>query len=144
MIWVFPIIRGTPKWMVKIMENPIKMDDLGKTHYFRKHPFLFIPCFAPKVFLVCSTNSQTKNTSVKTHHGCCFAALWVLRTCNSSGSFTESNFSLNSTLKVKVCLGILGWGCFSVDGFRNIQLFTRLDDVRVSQSKGKQQISFFY
>ena len=31
---VFP-----PKWMVKIMENPIKMDDMGgKTHYFRKHP----------------------------------------------------------------------------------------------------------
>jgi len=31
--------RGTPKWMVKIMENPIKMDDLeGKPHYFRKHP----------------------------------------------------------------------------------------------------------
>ena len=25
--------------MVKIMENPMKMDDLvGKTHYFRKHP----------------------------------------------------------------------------------------------------------
>ena len=21
--------RGTPKWMVKIMDNPIKMDDLG-------------------------------------------------------------------------------------------------------------------
>ena len=21
--------RGIPKWMVKIMENPIKMDDLG-------------------------------------------------------------------------------------------------------------------
>ena len=21
--------RGTPKWMVKIMENPIRMDDLG-------------------------------------------------------------------------------------------------------------------
>ena len=21
--------KGTPKWMVKIMENPIKMDDLG-------------------------------------------------------------------------------------------------------------------
>ena len=32
--------RGTPKWMVKIMENPIKMDDLGKKHYFRKHPYL--------------------------------------------------------------------------------------------------------
>ena len=28
--------RGTPKWMVKIMENPIKMDDLGggKKPYF--------------------------------------------------------------------------------------------------------------
>ena len=21
--------KGTPKWMVKMMENPIKMDDLG-------------------------------------------------------------------------------------------------------------------
>ena len=29
-IWVFPKIGGfPPKWMVKIMENPIKMDDLG-------------------------------------------------------------------------------------------------------------------
>ena len=29
-IWVFPEIRGgPPKWMVKIMENLIKMDDLG-------------------------------------------------------------------------------------------------------------------
>ena len=27
---------GTPKWMV-VMENPIKMDDLGY-HYFWKHP----------------------------------------------------------------------------------------------------------
>ena len=27
---VFPKNRGTPQWMVKIMEkNPIKMDDLG-------------------------------------------------------------------------------------------------------------------
>ena len=26
--------RGTPKWMVKIMENPIKMDDLGGTIIF--------------------------------------------------------------------------------------------------------------
>ena len=29
--WVFPKDRGIlpPKWMVKIMEDPIKMDDLG-------------------------------------------------------------------------------------------------------------------
>ena len=27
--------NGTPKWMVKIMENPIKLDDLGgNTPYF--------------------------------------------------------------------------------------------------------------
>ena len=25
--------RGIPKWMVKIMENPIKMDDLGQHPY---------------------------------------------------------------------------------------------------------------
>ena len=29
-IWMFPKIGGKPpKWMVKIMENPTKMDDLG-------------------------------------------------------------------------------------------------------------------
>ena len=26
--------RGIPKWMVKIMENPIKMDDFGGTTIF--------------------------------------------------------------------------------------------------------------
>ena len=32
--------NGTPKWMVKIMENPIKMDDLGVLYpYFWKHPY---------------------------------------------------------------------------------------------------------
>ena len=30
--------RGTLKWMVKKMEHPIKMDDLGVYPYFRKHP----------------------------------------------------------------------------------------------------------
>ena len=27
--------RGTQKWMVKIMENPIKMDDLGVPLFFK-------------------------------------------------------------------------------------------------------------
>ena len=31
---VFPKIMVTPKWMVKIMENPIKIDDLGGTPIF--------------------------------------------------------------------------------------------------------------
>ena len=30
--------RGTPKWMVKIMENPIKMDDLGGPPLFLEAP----------------------------------------------------------------------------------------------------------
>ena len=35
--------NGTPKWMVKIMENPIKMDDLGgNTHIFGSTPILYI------------------------------------------------------------------------------------------------------
>ena len=29
---------GPPKWMVKIMENPIKMDDLGGTTPILKTP----------------------------------------------------------------------------------------------------------
>ena len=39
---VEPKIGGkNPKWMVKIMENPIQMDDFGgKSHYFRKHPYM--------------------------------------------------------------------------------------------------------
>ena len=51
-IWVFPKIVGKPpKWMVKIMENPIKIDDLGRTpHYFRKPPyeedFSWLPCWS--------------------------------------------------------------------------------------------------
>ncbi len=32
--------NGTPKWMVKIMENPIKIHDLGVFPYSWKHPYL--------------------------------------------------------------------------------------------------------
>ena len=37
-IWVFPK-RKVPQNGWFVMDNPIKMDDLGKTHYFWKHPF---------------------------------------------------------------------------------------------------------
>jgi len=39
--------RGTPKWMVKIMENPIKMDDLGgkPTIFGNTHMYLSGPRF---------------------------------------------------------------------------------------------------
>ena len=38
-IWVFPKKRGTPKWMVKIMENPMKKWMIWGYHYIRKHPY---------------------------------------------------------------------------------------------------------
>jgi len=38
--------KGTPKWMVKIMENPIKMDDLGVyIPLFLETPIYFHPYF---------------------------------------------------------------------------------------------------
>ena len=42
-IWVFPKSRGKPpKWMVKIVENPIKIRMIwGGFPYFRKHPDIF-------------------------------------------------------------------------------------------------------
>ena len=43
MIWMSPKISGTPKWMVKIMENPIKMDDLG-IPLFLETPIYFWLC----------------------------------------------------------------------------------------------------
>ena len=41
-IWVFPKI-GVSQNGRSMLENPIKMDDLGaKTHYFWKHPYRYI------------------------------------------------------------------------------------------------------
>jgi len=52
---VEPKNRGTPKWMVKIMEHPIKMDDLGgifPPFFGKKHPKLELNFTLPE------TNSQ--------------------------------------------------------------------------------------
>ncbi len=47
--------RGTPKWMVKIMENPIKMDDLGgvKNPIFGSTPIshCILPRLCHRLFL---------------------------------------------------------------------------------------------
>ena len=46
-IGVFP-----PKWMVKISENPIKMDDLGgKTPYFLETPIYVILIIMGKILI---------------------------------------------------------------------------------------------
>ena len=53
-IWVFPKIGGKPpKWMVKIMENPIKMDDLG-VPLFLETPICFLHSTGHKR-LICSS-----------------------------------------------------------------------------------------
>ena len=53
--------RGTPKWMVKIMENPIKIDDLGVPL------FLETPIYFPNgvFFMVMNPMEESK---VKHHH----------------------------------------------------------------------------
>ena len=40
-MWVFPKNRGTPKWMVKIVETPIKIDDLGVSLFLEHVGFSF-------------------------------------------------------------------------------------------------------
>ena len=46
-IWVFPKVGvKPPKWMVKIMENPTKMDDLGVS-LFSKHPYKYLHASTP-------------------------------------------------------------------------------------------------
>ena len=56
--------RGTPKWMVKIMENPIKVDDLG-VPLFSETPIslrrLNFPFCCLFFFSMCSNHSNYSN-----------------------------------------------------------------------------------
>ena len=46
---VEPKIGGNPpKWMVKIMENPIKMDDLGVPLFFGNTHIVLLLVFEPQ------------------------------------------------------------------------------------------------
>ena len=59
--WMFPKNRGIPKWMVKIMENPLKWMIWGY-HYLWKHPDVYITSlFQRLVFLtkLCRTCQLT-------------------------------------------------------------------------------------
>ena len=45
--------NGTPKWMVKIKENPIKMDDLGMSLFLKKNKDVNLPgCRSQKQHLL--------------------------------------------------------------------------------------------
>ena len=57
--------RGTPKWMVKIMENPNKMDDLGGTIIFGNTHIYTHP----------KTN-QSSGSSINVDHSVFFSILW--------------------------------------------------------------------
>ena len=47
-IWVFPKNRGkTPKWRVKIMENPMNKCMIWGYHYFWKHPYITTAVLIP-------------------------------------------------------------------------------------------------
>ena len=65
--WMFPKIGGKPpKWMVKIMENPIKMDDLGAHPYFWKHPYGYrFASFQTDITISPSSESSTIETRVR-------------------------------------------------------------------------------
>ena len=66
LMWGFPKIGGKPpKWMVKIMENPIKMDDLG------------VPLFSETSMYVCRTLYSYFPLYVKKL--ICFAQTWFHR-----------------------------------------------------------------
>ena len=71
---VFPKIGGTPpKWMVKIMENPIKMDDLGVPIIFGNihKGFVCVPVEAKLSF--CKVSFFTWQSM----HGILLVYLWI-------------------------------------------------------------------
>ena len=86
--------RGTPKWMVKIMENPIKMDDLGGYHYFQKHSYTNSDSHSMSLdyaeIIHVKTWSRCKGEPINTypvgicyHHCYCIASYPLLRFCNN-------------------------------------------------------------
>ena len=72
-VWMFPKIRGKlPKWMVKTMENPIKMDDLG------------VPLFLETPVYQLCTNHLLKK------HGTCFKYWEVDKQTNKCSKVSNS------------------------------------------------------
>ena len=48
--------RGTPKWLVKIMENPIKMDDLGVPLFLETPIYIYtLHIFTYAMLPLCTT-----------------------------------------------------------------------------------------
>ena len=63
--------RGTPKWMVKIMENPIKMDDLGGPPLFLEgHPYHHI---SSPISMSLSSTADFKGLSSRSRRNASFS-----------------------------------------------------------------------
>ena len=67
--------RGTPKWLVYIMENPIKMDDLG-VPLFLETPMYNLSSSGFHWSLNVLTCSFWGAGLPPVEHGCCFPPLW--------------------------------------------------------------------
>ena len=59
--------RGTPKWMVKIMENPIKMDDLGVPLFSETPIYNFRTLFRVGIRRIRYSKTHSKNSRYSRH-----------------------------------------------------------------------------
>ena len=82
---VSKINKGTPKWMV-IMENPIKMDDLGVPP-FKETPILCVPGTG------CSSPPTHRLVTRKKNLACSFLQLSLL---SHGPSLCKVNFCISS------------------------------------------------
>ena len=80
---------GTPKWMVKIMENPIKMGWFGgKTHFFWKPPYNWVH----QVYTTQPTGTRARSSSLLRDGA--RPRYWTPKITSAS---TSSNHGLNSS-----------------------------------------------
>ena len=66
--------RGTPKWMMKIMENPIKMDDLGVPLFLEMPMYIYIYIY---IYYILYIYIYTGSSIAVCHSKGCRSYAWV-------------------------------------------------------------------